>query len=377
MHIGITVSFKHSVFSSGASHTSLALAELFSYLGDRCTLINLSDEPWWNDVQSLKGNWPCIQEKDVVAGQFDRILEVSLCPSLRRLAPCIWVVRKTPLFLDMEACVVPYPLEKRDLEGIAESWVQEELATPDDIQYLELITRKPVRKLPFLWSAIAIEAYRKETKPPIWQQTAKPGPFTVHVCETNTSSSSSCLIPLCIYREGLSSHELKIHNADALKESEYFRKNLWDNLTGDLPLSDTCFVGRQRIVDLPAQSNVLILAHSRFTTLRPYHLDALWCGIPLVHNASLLNCLGADVERGYYPNNDISAGCQAAQRVMADWITQEGLFTLRKAILHRFGILSPSQTRWKDALAEPLAVPVPVPVPQTQPLRLRIGFSDM
>jgi GR25 family glycosyltransferase involved in LPS biosynthesis len=375
MHIGITVSFKHSVFSSGASQTSLALAELFSYLGDTCTLIHGSDEQWWNDVKSLQGNWPCIQEKDVVAGQFDRILEVTLCPSLRRLAPCIWIVRKTPLFLDMEACVVPFPLEKRDLTGIAETWVQEELATPDDIQYLELITRKPVRKVPFLWSAIAIEAYRKETKPPIWQQTAKPGTFTIHVCETNTSSSSSCLIPLCIYREGLSSHELRIHNADGLKDSEYFRKNLWDNLTGDLPLSDTCFVGRQRIVDLPMQPNTLILAHSRFTTVRPYHLDALWCGIPLVHNASLLNCLGADVERGYYANNDISAGCQASERVIAQWITQEGLFRLRKSILERFGILSTSQKRWKDALSMPMAVPLAVPVALHK--RLRIGFSDM
>jgi hypothetical protein len=201
--LGITVCFQHSVFSSGASQTSLALVELYSYLGYSCTFIHVGEQSWWDDIPSLKTNWPCIRHTDVKEGQFDRILEVTLCPSLRSLAPCIWIVRKTPLFLDMEACVVPYPMAKRDLVGIAETWVQEELASTDDIQYLELITRKPVRRVPFLWSAIAIETFRKEQKPPIWQQTFVPGePFAIHVCETNTSSASSCLIPTCIYREG-------------------------------------------------------------------------------------------------------------------------------------------------------------------------------
>jgi alpha(1,3/1,4) fucosyltransferase len=369
--IGITVSFQHSVFSSGASQTSLALAELFSYLGYTCSFIHVGDESWWNDVPSLRSSWPCIRHTEVTPGQFDRILEVTLCPSLRSLAPCIWIVRKTPLFFDMEACVVPYPLPKRDLEGIAETWVQEELASSDDIQYLELLTRKPVRTLPFLWSAIAIEAFRKETKPPIWQQTYVPGEsFTVHICETNTTSASSCVIPICIFRDSLRSHGLKIHNAEALKDSEYFRKNLWDNLTGDLSLPDP-FVGRQRIVEIPSGKNTVILAHSRFTTIRPYHLDALWCGIPLVHNSSLLQEI-PHASRGYYPNNDILAASSAAKDIMTRWITQAELFEVRKAILHRFGILNASlQNRWKEALDSVSAAAA------AAKKKINIGFSDM
>lgn len=370
VRLGITVSFQHSVFSSGASQTSLALAELFSFLGDSCSFIHVGEESWWTDVPSLQTKWPCIKYSHVKEGQFDRILEVTLCPSLRELAPCIWIVRKTPLFFDMEACVVPYPMAKRDLTGIAETWVQEELTTSDDIQYIELITRKPVRRLPFLWSAIAIEAFRQENKPPIWQQTHVPGDYMVHVCETNTSSASSCLIPLCIYKEGLSSHKLTIHNAEALKYSEYFRKNLWENLM-NTPMD--MFVGRQRIVEIPRQQNTLILAHSRFLSIRPYHLDALWCGIPLVHNSTLLQGLHADVDRGYYPSNDIVLGVEAAKSLMNKWITQSDLFQIRKKILHRFGILNESlRQRWKAACHSDIQRPVTI-----AKKRLRIGFSDM
>jgi GR25 family glycosyltransferase involved in LPS biosynthesis len=372
MKIGITVSFKHSVFSSGASQTSLALAELFSYLGDSCTLIHVSEETWWEDISSLRSTWPCIAHTDVVAGQFDRILEVILCPSLRALAPCIWIIRKMPLFLDMEACVVPYPLPKRDIVGIAETWVQEEMASADDLQYLELITRKPVRPVPFIWSAVAIEAYRKEKLLPIWQQTYnKDEPFTVHICETNTSSSSSCIVPLCIFREACPSTHLKVHNIDVLKDSEYFKKNLWDNLTGDLTV-DAAFVGRQRIVELPSAKNVLLIAHSRFIHLRPYHLDALWCGIPLVHNSTLLRSLGEDVEKGYYANNDIVAGAAAVKRMLGPWITPNGLFQVRKNILHRFGLLNKSLcARWKEACHSTLALP------EDKPRVIRLAFSDM
>jgi GR25 family glycosyltransferase involved in LPS biosynthesis len=277
----------------------------------------------------------------------------------------------------MEACVVPYPLPKRDLVGIAETWVQEEMASSDDLQYLQLITRKPVRAVPFVWSAVAIEAYRKEKRLPIWQQTYTAGePFTVHICETNTSSSSSCIIPLCIFREGDISARLHVHNVEVLKGSEYFKKNLWENLIGDVS-ADSAFVGRQRIVELPSMKNVLLIAHSRFLHLRPYHLDALWCGIPLVHNSTLLSCLGEEVEQGYYSNNDIVGGAAALAAVAAgQWITTDGLFHVRRKILHRFGLLNGALcSRWKEALgasASPAALPVEV-----KPRVLRVGFSDM
>jgi hypothetical protein len=165
----------------------------------------------------------------------------------------------------------------------------------------------------------------------------------------------------------LSSHTIKVHNADSIKDSEYFRKNFWDNVTGDLSVADA-FVGRQRIVELPLTKNVLVVAHSRFTTIRPYHLDALWCGIPLVHNSTLLRDLHAEVARGYYPNNDISLGAKAAQSLIDRWISQNELFQVRKAILHRFGILNESlRKRWKEVCDSEIV----------HRKTLRIGFSDM
>uniref|UniRef100_A0A6C0LA51 Uncharacterized protein n=1 Tax=viral metagenome TaxID=1070528 RepID=A0A6C0LA51_9ZZZZ len=377
MHIGITVSFKYSVFSSGAAQTALALAELYSFLGYTCSFINVSSESWWTDIPSLQKRWKIVNAEDIGAeAPYDRILEVEvLTPAQRAQAacPCIWIVRKGPLFRDIESCVIPYPIAKRDLTGISESWLQD-ICTPDDIQYVELITRKPVRVVPFLWSALAIETFRKETKPPIWQQSyAKDKPVQVHICETNTSSASSCVIPLCIFGEsvvqGTLDPHLKVHNGDHLVSSEYFQKNLWANIVGDIKgmeIAD-CFVGRQRIPDLASIPNTLLITHSRFTTIRPYQLDALWCGIPIVHNSVLLRDVSPDVARGFYPNNDIAAGCAAVES-LKNWITEKELFTIRRNILHRFGILSEHvKGGWKEALeASTLAKPV-----------LRITFTDM
>jgi len=374
MKLGITVFFKHSVFSSGGSQAALAMIELYSLLGNTCSFITTSDSLWWDDIKTIQGNWPCVKEADVVTGQFDLILEVVMAPRLRSLAPCVWIVRKSPLFLDMESCVVPYTLAPRSTEGLAETWVYEELCTGDDIQYLELLTRRPVRKVPFLWSALAVETFRKETPLPIWQQSyVKGDPFEVRICETNTTSMSSCVIPLCIYKEGCKGYGLKVHNTDMLKESEYFQKNLWANLM-DQPGT---FVGRQRIAEIPCAKNTILIAHSRFTTIRPYHLEALWCGIPLVHNSELL-CSLTGVERGYYPNNSITEGCAAVKRV-EDWSVD--LFHLRKDILHRFGLLSETiRTRWGAAAEGVQAAPAPLlalaPAAAQKPV-LRIGFSDM
>ena len=273
MLLGITVSFKHSVFSSGVSQTSLALAELYSFLGYTCTFINVctsaqEDTVWWDDIKTLRGRWACIQHHELRKGQFDRILEVDTChlsPSQRYTVgvPCVWIVRKSPLFRDTESCVLPYPVAQRELIGLSETWIQEELSTQDDIQYLELITRRPVRKVPFLWSALAVETFRTETMGlPIWQQSFTKGvPYEVHICETNMSSTSSCLIPVCIFKEAieyLPSSSLKIHNADYLNDSEFFRKNLWENITAPIPDIKSAFVGRQRIVELPSIRNTLL-----------------------------------------------------------------------------------------------------------------------
>ena len=390
MQIGITVSFKYSVFSSGPAQTSLALAELFTYLGYTCTFINTSEETWWDDISSIKDRWKIVKPDNVEELGLDRILEVDpLSPAQREKAgcPCIWIVRKSPLFHDVESCVIPFPIAKRDLTGLAETWVQEEMCTADDIQYLELITRKPVRSVPFLWSALAIETFRKGSTLPIWQQSfTKDKPFQVHICETNMSSTSSCLIPLCIFGEsvvrGAIEPYLKVHNGDHLKGSEFFQKNLWANVAGDIKslTIENTFVGRQRIVELPSIRNTLLIAHSRFLPIRPYHLDALWCGIPIVHNSPLLCSIGPDVERGFYPNNDISKACYAVESLTKKWINEAELFGIRKKILYTFGVLSPRvQKGWKDACdgvcySKAAAPAVAAPAP-TAPFR--IGFTDM
>jgi len=169
MKVGVTVIFKHSVFSAGSPQMSLTVAEAYTMLGHTVTFIRIpvdnEDPLWWDDIQSIKDTWKSIHCKDYTPGQFDIVIEIENCllpfESRKGSTPYIWLVRKSPLFHDIEKSVTPHGIMPRNLTGITESWVLRELCSKDDIEYLELITRKPVKVVPFIWSPLAIEIYNK------------------------------------------------------------------------------------------------------------------------------------------------------------------------------------------------------------------------
>ena len=389
MRVGVTVNFQHSFFSSGSPQTVLSIAETFRSCGHEVSLINVGekDRVWWDDLLSLKDSWTSVHQYDVFAGSLDCVIEVGTFFMKRRSGLHIWLNRKAPLFHDVEASLFPIEGE-RNLEGIAEIWLLAEYCSPDDVQYMELLTRKPVRLVPFIWTPMAIEIYRQETKAPVWQQVAAMPesnvPWSIHICETNMSSSSSAAIPLLIARE-LSkdgkvplNKTIKIHNADNIKETKFFKENVLAHVFSDIDASGV-FVGRQRIVDWVYDPKSIVIAHSRFYKIRPYHFDCLWSGIPLVHNSELIRGLGEHVLKGFYADNEISQGFAAAEAVVAKPPSLDDLIELRKKILDEFSPLAPRiQKSWSDALASASApAPASTAEPASASSELRVAFSDM
>ena len=383
MRIGVTVNLQHSFFSSGSPQTVLSIAETFRACGHEVCLINVSDKDWWVDLLTLKDSWTTVKQEDVDSLALDCVIEVGTNFMKSRKGLHIWMNRKAPLFHDVEACLFPFE-EQRNLEGISEIWLFDEYCCGDDVQYMERLTRKPVRLVPFIWTPIAVETYRQESKAPVWQQVAampesSTVDWSIHICETNISSSSSSAIPLLIMREVSKSNipinkGIKIHNAENIKETKFFKENVFAHVFSDIDASGH-FVGRQRIVDWVYDPKSIVIAHSRFYKIRPYHFDCIWSGIPLVHNSELIRGLGESVSKGFYADNEISQGFAAFQAMVAKPPSLEELIAIRQKILDEFSPLSTHiQKAWSAALT---AATAPAPAPVHASGELRVAFSDM
>ena len=408
MRIAITVHQQYSFFSSGSPQTALSVGEALRLKGHEVYFVNTATESrtgWWDDVKGIQSDWKVVQVGDIspggtVAG--DMVIEVGqhfLEPSVRQFfGRAVWLCRKPLLYNDVEMSMFPHsPVPSRKMEGISEVWLIKDHSTDDDIQYAETLLRRPVRLVPFTWSPSPAEAYRAETKAPVWQQVRdmpehSGRPWSLHICETNNTSASSCTIPLFIMREVCKrvlvplAKEIRIHNADGVKETEFFKKNVLEHVFSDIPEMNPVFVGRQRTVDYVYDPMSIVIAHSRFIRIRPYLLDLLWTGVPLVHNSDILRDMG--FISGYYKDNEIGAGAHAFERVSQEARVAgvDSLIEARKKVLERFTPVALGiQDEFDRAVRTPLVALPPVVMPlhsrlpsSSQMLEpFRIGFSDM
>jgi len=416
MKVGITANFQFSFFSGGGSSTTIATAEICKKLGHDIYLVNTNGtQEWWDDCKTLKAEYPNILHLENLknlngAPPLDILLEVSTLittAELRRkiAKQCIWVVRKPVLLNDIENSIYPLTSTKRNLDGLSAIWALDLEVTKDEIEYLELLSKGlPVRHVPFVWSPSAIDTHKKESGTPEWiqvlsyfiQQKGGIPPWSIHICETNTSASSSCTIPLVALRDMkhksiIPFSNYKIHNAEHIEKNDFFSQNVMKHCQID-GLTAT-FVGRQRIIDWIYDPASIVFSHVRFRTIRSMFLDTIWCGIPLVHNSKLLCDMGSPY---YYSDNSIIEAGVAFAKLNQDLLQGKGMFetgfveTMRAKL--RSGFTSDSErvvSGWRDAfsslpvfLAPVLAsvsapVSAPVSVMQTSKKTLHVLFTDM
>jgi GR25 family glycosyltransferase involved in LPS biosynthesis len=405
MLVGITVHFQFSFFSAGSPITALSIAELFSVSGHAVKFIRTGkeeDKTWYDDVSGLKNNWESVPASQ--ASGFDLVIELgnnllTVDQRKKQKGRCVWLFRKHVLYHDIEASLFPFENPDRDLEGISEVWLHKELANTDDVQYMETLARKPVRLLPLVWTPSAIELYRQQSKVPVWGQVAelaevKEQPWSIHICETNNTSASSCTMPLFIMREIKKKSSaltlrtpIKIHNAEHVRDSQFFRFNVLDHAFSDIPDMSGVFLGRQRVADFVFDPKSILIAHARFLSWRPYLMDALWCGIPLVHNSIVLRDRLGDVGKlGFYPDNELHQGRLAFERVTEDAMRPgnlERLVECRKRMIAEFSPLNTEiQQAWCTALSSPLtASSLSLSLPSSPSTkgkrRIVVGFTDM
>ena len=387
MRIGITVDIQHSMFSAGHPNSCIAVMEAMQVGGHEVVLLRKEPgETWWDDVLSLKDE-VAIEYVDE-ARQMDLVIEVGffLSPLQRaRLSNvCVWYCRKPALFTDIEGTVYGARAEGRDLEGVSEIWLADIFNGQDDRIYLEtLYPRLPVKVVPWLWSPTIVEAHRKEKGSPVWiqmnQLMTSDSKWSLHVCETNMSNTSSSTIPMVILKNagvGEKLLRINVHNSEEINKSQFFKENVKKQCVFEVELN---MVGRQRCIDWSSESGSIILSHARFLPLKQANLEAAWVGIPLVHNCPVLKELG--LEKGFYNGNSILEASTSLKALLEATSTLEELSELRKRILYKF---SPEAraSEWLVHLSSVSSVSsvVPsadMPIQQYEKKKFHMLFTDM
>jgi hypothetical protein len=88
-------------------------------------------------------------------------------------------------------------------------------------------------------------------------------------------------------------------------------------------------------------TNCVIFSHSRFVPIRIGLLNALWLGIPLIHNSPIIKTIHISLEKMFYFGNKITEICS----VFNTFTTNQDLFynsidDIKKSIISRFGIMT-------------------------------------
>lgn len=375
MRIGITVRFQNSYFSGAVPQVACALARALSEAGHEVRLLYpKGDSPWFIDVDEHKSNLPPrIEFVDTM--RFDIVVEVvwQLSATQRKsVAPrVIGLIHYPPLFHDMESCVYMWNGVQRDFTNLSELWTYD-FYEQSDIRYLEFLSGLPVQKIPYVWDPDALDKFVEKERIPEWSEGAKnmeriipkdaPPSFSwcARVMESNFSNTSHAIVPLNIIsevRKRVAPIRFTVHNGEALGKHPFFLANVAKNLL--LPDLSGNMVPRVRLPELRKEKSVLI-AHSRFRPMKAYLLDALYLGIPLIHNNQIVRNLGGVY---YYELNQIIQATDVFKTMMDDYSTSQGYFssnamsTRRKILRARF---SPSAVAdgYNAALK---SVPLPLP----------------
>lgn len=418
MRIGVLTLAQHSMFSSGLTNTSLAIAELMRLLGHHVEFIQVAEKiGWWDDCKSLEKSWKMVSVADATG--YDLVFEIDrlvLTAEKRRqvASQSVWIIRKPFILQELEASLFPtMATPKREFEGLKEIWMMDAAAIEEgSVQIVELLSRVPVRIVPFLWTASIANTHQEEMKLPHWldstasflktlDKDSQMPPWNVHIAETNTTNASSITLPLVILREakrrGVNISNWKAHNTDVIIKSKFFLDNIVRHCSDpEVGLSGE-FVGRQRCVEWSKEPLSCVLSHMRFSVIRPMLLDLAWAGVPVVHNSPLLRDLGCGLENYYYSDNHVGEAADAMRKMETDLITLQGMFraeSLKEVTLKlitTFTSLSPRvKGGWADALKKLEIVPVVAPIvapavaPVVAPIIapasdkiLRVGFCDM
>ena len=383
--VGISYRPKDPLFYSGWNQTSLLLVELFTLLGVDVVLVDStnSDTKWWPDYPKRISTANLYETKHL-----DLLIDIDgmIHPDARVAASHKTIVffRTFLQFTEMDASVyIETPYVPRSMKNVHEIWCWDLLNPAATIPSIQTLFPCPIRRVPFIWSFAVADHYSKnETAACTGDEHTS---WRVHIAEKNKENTSSAVLPLVAVKELCQKKVLNatylIHNMSAIKDNRFLKENILDNIESEkLPLE----IAPKEPFHSWLSDHSILFSHSRFTPLRIGLLNAVWMGIPLIHNSPVLRDLHPFLQKMFYVGNEISGMCAAFSAfVKAPCSFCAALPDIRTAILTQYGIFA-HRDEWKAIIDQMFAAPM-VASPRIeqsisiQPStdHLTIAFSDM
>ncbi len=384
--IGIPCLFKYSFFSNGVPTVVFSLANAITKLGHKVVILNTNGTTeWFDDCEPLKGLYErrnLIEWADKGYGQLDLLVDVDgfLIPTeRRRVAKKVVVFLRKPFVLnEIELSVYPIAQPVRSFECDA-VWTWD-YVDDGDIRAIELLSQKPVLRIPYTWSPAAVDAHGNTL--PLWQETygsAKDALWELHAMETNMSVCSNMTIPLVIAAHAKDTNAIPfekviLHNGGQVAENPFFKDNVLNHSKRNGMAVE--FVPRVRCTDMRAFPKGVAISHTRFLPIKAILLDYAWNGIPFIHNSPLLKAFGHGFERYSYEDNSITGAAAALRRLNEDYKAGEGLFApgaleVTRAALSTWLDPLAHRSQWESALGVAVSAIRPVKT------EIVVGFSDL
>ena len=339
LRIGITYNPSLDLFYSGANQTSIILFELFKNFDYKVVLVDSKN----TGTKKV----PAIDFADLtplyLTSDLDYLIDIDgfVDQYVRKGAAkkSIIFLRTFLQFSEMDNSVYPDSLYKpRSFDGVSEIWCWDILNPKETLDSIQTLFPCPIRTVPFIWSQTIVSAYTSHT---LKYDSAKP--FEVHIAEKNINNSSSSIIPLVAVRELYNNNksfnaEYKCHNMDRIIENKFLKENILNNIEiSKLPIK---FVAKDPFYEWLSSENIIMLSHSRFTPLRIGLINAIWLGIPVIHNSPILKGLHPELAKMFYFGNSISGISDSFSRFCSNGITDfiSSVDSIRSSILERWSI---------------------------------------
>jgi GR25 family glycosyltransferase involved in LPS biosynthesis len=380
LRVGISCFFQFSVFSNGYASMAFTLAETLAKFGYIPVLVNTNGtSEWFEDCHSLKDKYERLNLADIndVSAKLDLFIDIDgyiVAEQRWRIAKRVVVFIRKPVFIhEAEKTVYPVSGPVRNIRDCDAIWMWSELGE-QDAHLVEILSEKPVIRLPFTWSETLVETYGSSA--PLWSPGSSEQPWEVHIMESNQSVSSNITLPV-VAMAYVKTHskapvrDVWIHNSEKISSEKFFQDNVYAH--SQRPGLNFNLIGRQRITDWRSQSKSCCLTHTRFQLIKPSLLDAAWNGIPVIHSSPFLRDIGCGLEKLYYADNSIIGICKAFDIMNTGELPN--LANIRSAIKTRLDPINYSDI-WRTAIEGGPSISIR-PSISNEPRILRIGFSDM
>ncbi len=358
------ISMRHSVdapelwFSNGYSQNVKFFYDLLELMGHEPVFMTNGKVPG-GSFEVCRRSYRCVFQDDVINEMHpcDIAFEggVTINADMRDFLRSAFGTRIVSLrygiglLMDMEQLVHAETMTPGiHVSGADVVWTSPHIAY--GLPYLRTLYRCPSGVAPYIWEPDFISRR--------FLASGKPRQRDIYVMEPNISVIKNALVPMAIieqvYRTDPDAFgKARIVNAMQFYQRAYFLDNIvrhMDSLLGEN--NKVFFTPRARFEDAFQQPD-LLLGHQWGCDLNYLYLEALYTGLPLVHNSDSLREVGY-----YYPGFDVEIGRDQCLRALRDYRVEDAM-PANSAMLRRFSIHNPEvQAEYRRLLEEVLDTPL-------------------